>query len=165
MELQVRITYGTAWADSCSCLPIVAVCQAALVLDPFTVAMERLKHTEVSHLPAAMISHRNKYLFVNLKGKHNKIIMKFCGQWLLANMNYLTKLVYHPSLSAGCSSSLTNCLNKKREEIRHSCGTFPFKTFTFNTFHLNGLATQKWIKAALSQESHFRVQCNFSQIL
>lgn len=33
-----------------------------------------------------------------------------------------------------------------------------------NTFLLNGLVTQKWIKAALSQKSDFYVQCNFLQI-
>lgn len=52
---------------------------------------------------------------------------------IMANMNYFTKLIYHPSLSVGCSSSLTNALNKKREEIGHSCGTFPLMTFTFKT--------------------------------
>lgn len=83
--------------------------------------------------PTAMRSHGNKYLFVNLKGKYNKIIMKIYVQWLLTSMHYLTKLIYHPLLSAGCSSSLTNPLNKKREEIGHSCGTIPFKTFTFKT--------------------------------
>lgn len=87
--------------------PAAAVCQTAPMPDTFTVAMERPKHAEVSHPPIATRSHRNKYLFVNLKGKYNRIIMKICAHWLLANMDYLAKLVYHPILSVGWSSSLT----------------------------------------------------------
>lgn len=114
--------------------------------------------------PTAVSSPGNKYLFVNLKGKYNKIIMKIYVQWWLTNLHYLTKLIYHPLLSAGCSSSLTNLLNKRGNWAQlwhHSFQDFHIQNS--NTFHLNGLVTQKWIKTALSKESHFYVQCNFSK--
>lgn len=77
-ELQERVTQGFARGDSCSCLPTAVVCSAAPVLDPFTVAMERLENAEVPHPPVAARPHRIKYLFVNLKGKYNKITFKTC---------------------------------------------------------------------------------------
>lgn len=55
MGLQVRIMQGIERADSCSCLPTAAVCQAAPVHDPFTVAMERMKRIESSLLQLVLM--------------------------------------------------------------------------------------------------------------
>lgn len=69
--LHVRITQALYGANFHNCLLIATVCTAAPVLDPFTIAMERMKPVELLHPPVAARSHRTEYPFVNVRGKYS----------------------------------------------------------------------------------------------
>jgi len=73
------------------------VCSAAPVLEPFTVAMERMKPEELLHPPVAARSHRTECPYVNLRGKYNNY----------RNLCLLTGGKHKPSVRAQLSPFIT----------------------------------------------------------